>query len=242
MTRVLLIGGTDSSGGAGLMRDGAVTFDFDCVPLPIVTAVTAQTDQAVHCVHLVPPEIVVTQLKTAFVGDPPDAVKIGMVGTRECAQAVASVLMNYRIPIVLDPVLHASSGTALYAGGNLGPLTKIATLLTPNLNEAAALLNRHPASGDDAIADQARVLRAGGVNAVLMKGGHSQDHECTDHLFDAGGHHRITGRRQPMTRRGTGCTLATAIACRLGAHRQLADACRDAFDYTKTWISAGQLP
>jgi len=236
MKRILVIAGTDSSGGAGLTRDTATAEELGCLVKPVVTCVTAQTNTAVHSIHQVPLQAVVAQIKAAFSDTPPDAVKIGMVGTDDCANAIADALAVCTVPIVIDPVLKSSSGATLLRGSCLERLFAMATLLTPNLIEAGTLTQRPSAFSDAEIAKQAHLLREQGTQAVLIKGGHGRGDECTDHLYDAAGHWQYRMPRLPKSKRGTGCALATAIACNLASGQNLQDASRRGKEHIHRWI------
>lgn len=236
MKRILVIAGTDSSGGAGLTRDTAVATELGCCVKPVVTCVTAQTNAAVHVIHHVPPWVVAAQIETAFAEAPPDAVKIGMIATAECGAAIAKALADHAVPIVIDPVLKSSSGGRLFLGDHLQSIFALATLLTPNLGEAAALTHRPPAVCDQEIEIQAKLLQQQGAQAVLIKGGHGSGAQCTDHLFDAMGHWRCSLPRLMKNRRGTGCSLATAIACNLASGHSLQAATRRAKQHIHRWI------
>lgn len=241
MSRVLLVGGTDSSGGAGLTRDAAVAHEYGCLAKPVVTCVTAQTNASVRMIHPVPVPVILAEIDAAFVETPPDAIKIGMIGGRATAEALARALTGVTVPIVLDPVLKSSSGSLLTEDGSLDDLIKRATLLTPNLEEAARLCGREPADCDAEISLQANMLREQGAHAVLMKGGHGTGALCCDHLFDDAGDQRFCLPRLPSGRRGTGCTLATALACELALGRTLRDACDRAKTYVQAWIAAAAV-
>ncbi len=237
MKRILLIGGTDSSGGAGLTRDTAVAHGLGCHSKPVVTCVTAQTDAEVQLIHQVPAPVIEAQIEAAFADTPPDAIKIGMVGTRLVADAIADALVHRDVPIVLDPVLRASSGGTLSVDGILKRLIAMADLVTPNLEEAAFLSNRSFAECDDEIAVQATTLRGQGARAALIKGGHSSDETCCDHLFDAVGYHRYCLPRLEQSKRGTGCSLATALACNMAQGQEVREACSGAKKYLHSWIA-----
>jgi hydroxymethylpyrimidine/phosphomethylpyrimidine kinase len=255
MAAVLVIAGTDSSGGAGLTRDLRTLSDFGVEGIAVVTAVTAQTSKRVHSVELISPALIRDQIETAFAstgaaaGTAIKAIKIGMLGTREIVEAVAECLPSRDdVPIVLDPVLAATSGRVLLdeAGRRalLEHLIPQVTVLTPNLPEAAVLLGEGGvmATIRGAIPDRvatARRLMALGPSAVLLKGGHSaddgasdDDKNATDVLVSAGGEVKtFTSPRQPGTLRGTGCMLASAIAANLARGAPLADACQSAKAY-----------
>ncbi len=238
MKRVLLIGGTDSSGGAGLARDIAVTNDYRHLAKPVVTCITAQTNTAVRLIHEVPAAVITAQINAAFADTPPDAIKVGMVGTGAAGDAITDALTSRNVPIVLDPVLKSSSGRTLSDAGSLQGLIAIATLLTPNLEEAARLSNRTFANCDAELSVQAEALRKKGAKAVLIKGGHGCGDICCDHLFDTLGRHRFCLPRLTLHKRGTGCSLATAVACELASDRPLRDACRRAKNYMQNWIAS----
>jgi hydroxymethylpyrimidine/phosphomethylpyrimidine kinase len=232
VTSVLLIGGSDSSGGAGLTRDVSTLTRLGARALPVVTAVTAQTDARVAAVHVVPAEMVAAQITAAFSARRIDAVKIGMLATRATVLAVAAALPDAAPPIVLDPVLVSSSGAELLDGGGrealIGFLPR-ATLLTPNLPEAAALLGTALARSELQLLDQAAALLALGPAAVLLKGGHADGREASDLLMVSEEAPRwLRAPRIAATRRGTGCALATAIAAGLGAQLALSEACERA--------------
>lgn len=241
MKTLLVIAGTDSSGGAGLTRDTATATTLGLQVKPVVTAVTAQSDGALHHCHPVPVAAIQTQFTAAFRDRPPDAVKIGMLATDDIVDAVADMLTYHPLPVVLDPVLKSSSGGVLLAGDGLRPLFPLVSLLTPNLDESAALTGRPFAETTSEIRHQAARLRASGASAVLIKGGHGTGSTCTDHLFRSTGHTAISAPRLPQTRRGTGCALATAIACYLAQGRTLDHACRLARRHVQVWL-AGDGP
>lgn len=237
MKRVLLIGGTDSSGGAGLTRDASVAHEHGCLAKPVVTCVTAQTNAAVRMIHEVPASVIVAQIDAAFADTPLDTVKIGMVGTRIVAKAIGDTLKSRNVPIVLDPVLTSTSGSKLSDEGSLESLIAIATLMTPNLEEASRLCDRPVAHCDAELSLQAKLLRGQGANAVLLKGGHGRGDTCCDHLFDNAGHQLFCLPRLMSQRRGTGCSLATALACELAFGQRLRSACDRAKKYVHDWIA-----
>lgn len=236
---VLVIAGSDSSGGAGLARDARALADLGAEMLCAVTAVTAQSDRHVAAVHVVPPSLVRAQIEAALATRTPDAVKIGMLANRFTVEAVGAALKaleSLRVPIVLDPVLVSSSGGVLLDEGGRRALAKhllpITALLTPNVPEAAALLGEPPAASEAALDEQARRLLGLGPAAVLLKGGHACEEEAVDRLVCRGGPlRRIATPRLPATQRGTGCALASAIAAQLAAGAALEDACRWAKAY-----------
>ncbi len=231
---VLVIAGSDSSGGAGLARDVRTLELMGADALCAVTAVTAQTDAQVLSVHAVPPTQVRLQIEAAFATRTVGAVKIGMLAGRATIDAVADALQSApAVPLVLDPILRASSGAALLEQGGLGTLRArlfpLATLLTPNIPEAACLAGE-PLDTDPQPArlmSWARVLLAEGVRAVLIKGGHASSDVAADVLVRPDAPPLwLSGPRLSASRRGTGCALASAIAAALAAGADLPEACR----------------
>jgi hydroxymethylpyrimidine/phosphomethylpyrimidine kinase len=242
VTTVLVIAASDSSGGAGLTRDAQVLAHFGCEVLCAVTAVTAQTDAQVAAIHMVPAHVVGAQIATAFEGRRVAAIKIGMLGTTATVQAViASLPPRTLVPLVLDPVLASSSGAALLDAPGLEALrTQLlprATLLTPNIAEAALLLGEASATTLDEMQRQARALLDLGPAAVLLKGGHADGDSAVDVLLAAGASVRLlSAPRLPGTRRGTGCALSSAIAAGLAQGLLLRDACEQGKRYVTTLL------
>ena len=230
MSAVLVIAGSDSSGGAGLTRDVRTLAHFGAGVLCAVTAVTAQSDAQVSAVHLVPPQVVSAQIAAALATGRVGAIKIGMLGTRATVLAVAASLPpRTTTPLVLDPVLAASSGGELLdAAGRAALLETLlprATVVTPNIPEAAALLGTHSAASEAQLLQQGEALLALGAEHVLLKGGHGAGAEATDLLLTSGGAvRRFSARRLAATRRGTGCALASALAAGLAQGLDVASA------------------
>lgn len=253
---VLVIAGSDSSGGAGIVRDLKAVSDLGCDAACAITAVTAQTHGHVISVHHVPPEIVRTQIRAALESTAVGAIKIGMLGTAATVSAVADSLTHYpahcqaqsparggAIPIVLDPVLLSSSGGVLLDEDGRAEmrarLFPLATVLTPNIPEAASLCGASPASTREALLEQARVLLATGARAVLLKGGHAEGEDAVDLLLTAdGAPHWLSSPRVNARCRGTGCALASAIAAGLASGRSVEEACRNGKRYVLSIMSA----
>ncbi len=235
---VLVIAGTDSSGGAGLLRDARTLERMGVDVACAVTSVTAQTDAGVLSVHPVPPAQVRAQMVAALSARAIGAVKIGMLGTQATIEAVAEVLEERRgsAPVVLDPLLYASSGAALLEVAGLAALRArlfpLATLLTPNLPEAAYLarggtFGSAVSSPREARLDWANALLAEGPRAILLKGGHDEGPETNDVLVRPGlAPLWLTAVRLDVRMRGTGCALASAIAGALASGADLVQACR----------------
>jgi hydroxymethylpyrimidine/phosphomethylpyrimidine kinase len=231
VSAVLVIGGTDSSGGAGLARDLATLSQLGTRAACAVTAVTAQSNHAVTAVHVIPADLVRSQIAAALASCAVGTVKIGMLATRATVEAVADSLPSReRVPLVLDPVLAASSGAALLDPAGRSALRELllkrTTILTPNIPEAAALLER-PAPQDDAeLVSLGRALLALGPEAVLIKGGHATGPEATDLLLQPDGPPQLlSGLRLSAALRGSGCALASAIAAALAAGCDVREAC-----------------
>jgi hydroxymethylpyrimidine/phosphomethylpyrimidine kinase len=237
VTAVLIVAGTDSSGGAGLARDVATLTLLGVEALVTVTAVTAQTDREVTAVELLPARLVRAQITAALATRRAAAVKIGMLGAKAIVEAVAEAMPpRERLPLVLDPVLAASSGGVLLDAAGRAALAALllprTSLLTPNIAEAAALLGATPASSAEEIIGQGRALCARGAAAVLMKGGHASGALATDWLVAPDGSVReFTAPRLAAARRGTGCALAAAIAAGLAAQLPLEVACQRAKEH-----------
>lgn len=228
MKSIMTIGGTDSSGGAGLSRDGSVVQRFGFGVLPIVTAVTAQSHGRVFDVQIMPAGLVARQIEAAFASADPAAIKIGMLGNDDIATAVAAAIAGQSLPLVIDPVLKSSSGGRLMSGTLPRVLLEQASMITPNLPEAAALTGRPVAADEAEIKGQAQEILALGVPAVLVKGGHAEGDMSVDHLFTGSAHHILAAPRVNAALRGTGCALATAIACGLASGEDLRSACQSA--------------
>ncbi|WP_068304703.1 hydroxymethylpyrimidine/phosphomethylpyrimidine kinase [Pararhodobacter sp. CCB-MM2] len=211
--RALFIGGTDSSGGAGLARDIATATQLGAEACIAVTAVTAQTDAAVSVVHRLPAGDVTAQIRAAGrVG----AIKIGMLGSAGIVTAVAEALSD--APLVLDPVLASSSGHVLLdAPGIEAMISDIlprTTLMTPNLPELRMLSMRLGLGENANEGTCVSALIARGCHAVLVKGGHAEPgSHCEDRLYQACGPLRtFRGPRYDVPLRGTGCQLGSAIS------------------------------
>jgi hydroxymethylpyrimidine/phosphomethylpyrimidine kinase len=237
MPTVLVIGGSDSSGGAGIARDLSTLHDMRVRGVAVVTAVTAQTNTSVRSINLIPHAMIRDQIETALASNRIHAVKIGMLGAKRAVEAVASALpLRSEVPIVVDPVLAASSGRALADDDSRVALVEFlfprATVITPNAIEAAALLGEAVVTDTATLESYALRLLEDGPRAVLMKGGHAQGEECVDVLVSADrAITRFPGPRRSGTLRGTGCALASAIAAGLACERPLIDACREGKRY-----------
>jgi hydroxymethylpyrimidine/phosphomethylpyrimidine kinase len=236
----LTIAGSDSSGGAGIQADLKTFAAFGVYGASVITALTAQNTRGVTAIHAVPADFVTAQIDAVFSDLDVSAVKIGMVAQLATIDAVAAGLTRWSPHhIVLDPVISATSGGRLLAAEAVESLrTKLiprALLITPNLPEAAALLDEPVASSEAAIASQGQRLLAMGCRAVLIKGGHGQGAESIDYLFSGSGVVALAAPRiATKNTHGTGCALSSAIAAGLAKSEDMETAIRNA----KAWISA----
>jgi hydroxymethylpyrimidine/phosphomethylpyrimidine kinase len=236
----LTIAGSDSSGGAGIQADLKSFAALGVYGASVITALTAQNTTGVTGIHLVPPSFATAQLDAVFADLDIGAVKIGMVAQRATVEVIAAALQRYAPRhVVLDPVMVATSGDRLLPPDAIealrARLIPHASIVTPNLPEAAALLDEPVASSEAAIVEQGRRLVAMGCRAVLMKGGHGEGSESIDYLIERDAVARFSGPRiATRNTHGTGCSLSSAIAAGLAKGMDLASAMRDA----KSWINA----
>ncbi|MGB8274806.1 MAG: bifunctional hydroxymethylpyrimidine kinase/phosphomethylpyrimidine kinase [Alphaproteobacteria bacterium] len=216
--RVLIVAGSDSSGGAGIQADIKTVTALGGYAATAITALTAQNTKGVLAVMAVPPEFVVRQMEAVLTDIGADCIKTGMLHTAETIEAVAAALARSArgIPLVVDPVMVAKGGAKLLAGAAVDALKRDlavkATILTPNVPEAEALTGLKIRDLDD-MKHAAEMVHTLGPKAVLLKGGHIADEVVYDVLATADGvevyeHPWI---ETPHTH-GTGCTLASAIA------------------------------
>jgi hydroxymethylpyrimidine/phosphomethylpyrimidine kinase len=235
----LTIAGSDSSGGAGIQADLKTFSALGVYGASVVTALTAQNTKGVFAVHQVPDDFITAQIDAVFADFAVGAVKIGMLGNLAAIDAVAAGLDRHQARnVVLDPVLAATSGERLLSADALGALRELvarANVLTPNLPEAAALLQELPAQDESEMLRQAERLLEFGADAVLIKGGHGGGADSVDLLVEPAGHTRFSAPRlQTGDGHGTGCSLASAIAAGLAKGCLLGEAVGEA----KTYVSA----
>lgn len=224
----LTIAGSDSGGGAGIQADLKTFAALGVYGTSVITAVTAQNTMTVTDVHLVPCASVTAQI-SAVLGDiRVDSIKIGMLGDAAIIEAVSQALVGYTGPIVLDPVMVAKSGARLLPVAARAALIRHllprADLITPNLPEAASLLDYSELCTEADILDQGQRLRAMGARAVLIKGGHGAGEISTDWLIADKLYRFETPRIATRNTHGTGCTLSAAIAAELAKQRPLPEA------------------
>jgi len=236
ITRILIIAGSDSGGGAGIQADIKTVTMLGGHAMTAVTAVTAQNTLGVSAVHAVPAEIVLAQIDAVVSDLGVDAVKIGMIGGAFTADVVAERLQRLKaeqpdLPIVFDPVMVATSGAALADEATVaafGRLMDIATIATPNLPELKRLT-----AEEDPVAAALALVSAHGC-AVLIKGGHEEGDALADALIEEDNMTSWQGQRIDTTStHGTGCTLASAIALFLGQGASLTDAVGRARDFVR---------
>ncbi len=242
----LTIAGSDSSGGAGIQADLKTFTALGVYGASVITAITAQNTTGVQGVLTLPPDIIRAQMTSIASDLDVGAIKTGMLADRTTVEVVAEGLRQLAdIPLVIDPVMVATSGDVLLAPDAVDAVRMrifpLATVVTPNLREAARLLEGPVASSLDEMEAQGRSLLALGPKAVLMKGGHGEGPDATDILvFNAGSLRFAAPRIATRNTHGTGCTLAAAIAARLAMGDTLPTAVDAAKDFVWRAIDAGR--
>lgn len=250
---VLTIAGSDPSGGAGVQADLKTLEDLGVASISAITAITAQNDDLVLSIHPTPADVLTQQISTACKGKEIAAVKIGMVATKANARAIAWFLKRIDVlHIVIDPVLHSSSGTPLLESNAFNfyrqQLLPLATVITPNLAEASTLAGMQVAGLDtmrtaaSAIHREMVQLRGSLVRpfAVIVKGGHLEG-DAIDVLFDGEKYHSFPASRIAANPRGTGCRFASAIAANLAKGENLVTAVARAKDYLAWYITKAAI-
>lgn len=240
---ILSIAGSDPSGGAGIQADLKAISANGGYGMAAITALTAQNTMGVSDVQMVTPEFVIAQLEAVFTDIRVDAVKIGMLGTARTVAAVARVLEGRKCPVILDPVMVAKGGDRLLAREAVevlrDHLLPVASIITPNLPEAAVLLDCGEAKNRTEMEDQARRLLELGSGAVLLKGGHLQGEESPDLLLLPNRIVWLEGKRFATKNcHGTGCTLSSALAAQLASSGELEAAVRAAKSYISNALLA----
>ena len=269
--KILSIAGSDSGGGAGIQADLKTISALGCYGMTAITALTAQNTQGVRGIHAPPPEFLAQQIAAVFEDIGVDAVKIGMLHSPEIVRVVADALQQYQPAfVVLDPVMVATSGDAL-----ITPQTKeaivqalfpLATVITPNLDELSLLVGRSITRPQE-FESAAHAVLAMGARSVLIKGGHLDQPNLVDVLYEpnlgstrasssqVGSNHSPQSAERALTSftiteiirpkihtknlHGTGCTLSSAIACFLARGYPLKNAVKGAQDYVYQAIKAG---
>ena len=233
--RVLIIAGSDSSGGAGIQADIKACAAFGAYSMTAVTAVTAQNTQGVSRVALMEPDMVSAQIAACVDDIGVDVVKIGMLGNAAIARAVYAAVEPLDAFVVLDPVMVATSGDTLLEDEAVAVmkelLVPIADLVTPNVPEAA-LLTGLPVEDTDDLSKAGDAILEMGAYAALMKGGHLKTKSVVDVLVSEDGANVMTGPRlHTRHTHGTGCTLASATAAAMALGANLDEAVSAARDY-----------
>ena len=234
--RCLTIAGSDSGGGAGIQADLKAFAAAGCHGMSAIVALTAQNTQGVTDVHEVPPEFVRAQLDAVFSDIGVDAAKTGMLFSRSVIEAVADFMSDHRVPLVVDPVMVASSGARLLQDDAVEALVTrlfpLATVVTPNLPEAQAL------AGEGSRRELAERLHERGAPAVLVTGGHGEP--PVDHLFDGRDHIEIrVDRHDVAATHGAGCTHSATLAACLACGESLEEAARGAAVAASTAVANG---
>jgi hydroxymethylpyrimidine/phosphomethylpyrimidine kinase len=242
----LTIAGSDSSGGAGIQADLKTFSALGVYGASVITALTAQNTRGVAGVFDVPADFVALQMDAVFSDLNIAATKIGMLSRGETIEAVAAGLDRHAAKnVVLDPVMVAASGDPLLRPDAVASLKRLliprALVVTPNLPEAAALLDAPPAADEAEMIRQGQAILSLGCKAVLVKGGHGGGPQAVDLLVDRGGVHRYVAHRVDTKHtHGTGCTLSSAIAAGLAKELPLADAVAAAKNFITGAIEAAQ--
>jgi len=238
------LAGSDSGGGAGIQADLKTFSALGVYGASAITALTAQNTKGVTAIHDVPAEFVAAQIDAVFSDLDVSAVKIGMVSQRGVIETIAAGLARWRQRrVVLDPVMIATSGDKLLAPDAVDVLRRVlmpmAVVITPNLPEAAALLDAPLAHTETAMRAQGERLLTLGARAVLLKGGHADGAESVGLLIEPTAFTRLAADRiATANTHGTGCTLSSAIAAGLAKGLDLVAAAREAKVYVSEAIAA----
>ena len=243
--RVLSIAGSDSGGGAGIQADLKTFSALGCYGMTAITAITAQNTQGVRGIHGIPAAMLQAQIDAVVQDIGVDAIKIGMLHAPDVVQVVAQAIRQYGITkVVLDPVMVATSGDKLMHDETVEVLVRelfpLASVITPNLDEAGWLIGQ-PIADTSEMEAAAQALLAMGAQQVLLKGGHLPGDWVMDLLAGADGSRKELGSARIRTHNGhgTGCTLSSAIAAHLALGMDLPDAVESARTYIVGAIAAG---
>lgn len=239
--RVLIIAGSDPSGGAGIQADIKTVTALGGYAATAITAITVQNTNGVSAVHAVPAEVIAAQIKAVMEDIGADVIKVGMIGNVATADVVFAMAKDYPgCPLVLDPVLVATSGDALADDGVAAiikeNLAGLSAVITPNTSEATALTGIDVTDRDTKVA-AGEALVALGAKAALVKGGHLTGDTVEDALITSDGARIFSNPRiETNSTHGTGCTLASAIASGLAQDMALQSAVKRAIDYVHVAI------
>lgn len=235
MKKVLTIAGSDCSGGAGIQADLKTMSAHGVFAMSVIVSVVAENTARVISIEDISPKVIADQMDAVFEDIVPDAVKVGMLSTPTCMQAVAQKLRQYQPPhVVIDPVMYAKNGAPLMNPDAVGALIEhvlpLATVLTPNIPEAECIAKMKIESVED-MEQAARKIHQMGCQNVLVKGGHAVG-DALDVLFDGQSFsHFETARIDTKNTHGTGCTLSSAIASNLALGHSVQQAVKLAKDY-----------
>ncbi|WP_273759597.1 hydroxymethylpyrimidine/phosphomethylpyrimidine kinase [Bartonella sp. ML70XJBT.G] len=238
---ILIVAGTDPTGGAGIVRDIETATHFHVKANLAITCVNVQDDN--HVAEIVPmsERLIAAQMRRALEAHPIRAIKIGMTGTKAIIAAICNVLEDYpHIPVIFDPVLVASSGgqltTEKIIDVMINRLLPHVDLLTPNREELALLSQSPLASHDQQAIHQAKKILSFGPCSLLIKGGHANGPLATDSFIDKNAIINISTPRLTGTMRGTGCILSSAIAAQLALNESMTQAIKNAKAYIHTLL------
>ncbi|MFC6999686.1 bifunctional hydroxymethylpyrimidine kinase/phosphomethylpyrimidine kinase [Rufibacter roseus] len=242
---VLTIAGSDSGGGAGIQADLKTFSALGCFGTSAITAITVQNTRGVTGIHSIPTEVVQGQIKAVMEDIKPAAIKIGMVHSPELVQAIAEVLRQYQVPVVLDPVMVATSGDKLMQDETISLLQQVlfplALVATPNLDEANILSDLEIRNVDEMKIAAQKILQTG-CGSVLLKGGHLQGPRLYDVYQPQHGEVQVFESEaiQSQNTHGTGCTLSSAIAAYLSLGFPITHAIAQARAYVYEAIDQGK--
>ncbi|MER3400879.1 MAG: bifunctional hydroxymethylpyrimidine kinase/phosphomethylpyrimidine kinase [Thermoflexus sp.] len=246
LPRALTIAGSDSGGGAGIQADLKTFGALGVYGMSVITALTAQNTQGVHAVFELPPEFVAAQIDAVLGDIGADAVKTGMLANAAIIETVAEKMQEHRVAhLVVDPVMRAKSGDPLLRPEAQEALVRhlfpMATVITPNLHEARALVGRDLRSRAD-MREAARILHDLGPRWVVVKGGHLEgDDRSVDIVFDGRDFYELDAPRvDTVNTHGTGCTFASAIAAGLAKGLPPLEAIRQAKAYLTALLEASR--
>ena len=240
MKTVLTIAGSDCSGGAGIQADLKTMSAHGVFAMSVIVSVVAENTARVISIEDISPKVIADQMDAVFEDIVPDAVKVGMLSTPACMQAVAQKLRQYQPPhVVIDPVMYAKNGAPLMNPDAVGALIEhvlpLATVLTPNIPEAECIAKMKIESVED-MEQAARKIHQMGCQNVLVKGGHAVG-DALDVLFDGQSFsHFETACIDTKNTHGTGCTLSSAIASNLALGHSVQQAVKLAKDYVTEGI------
>lgn len=243
----LTIAGSDSSGGAGIQADLKAMSALGCYAMSVITATTAQNTTGVTDVFPITPEHVEAQLKAVIQDIRPLAIKTGMLFSSEVIETVALVLREQKpeIPLVVDPVMVATSGDRLLKesaiSSYISDLIPLACLITPNLPEAE-VLSGVKITSEESMDLAAQKILHNGARAVLIKGGHANSNEATDILYTQNGDREVftSERIETKNTHGTGCTLSAAITAYLAQGQTLAQSIQSGKEYLTYALRSGK--